>query len=89
MIICIINIDIPCSALQTTIEGGLFGTMLLHHPIIGNQEQLYEQRDKSFRDACCGFNNDIFCNKFIQRRPINNCAGYQPPDIGMIDTQTV
>lgn len=68
--------------MQTTAEGGLFGTMLLHHPAI--EQQQYEQRDRSFRDACCGFNNDLFCNHFIQRRAINNCTGYEPPTIGMI-----
>lgn len=55
--------------------------MLLYHPVLDLQR--YEGRDRDFRDVCCGHNNNMFCNNFIQQRPINDCQGYQPPDIGM------
>ena len=35
--------------------------------------------DAAFRQQCCnilGF--DFYCNLYFQRRPVNNCAGFQP-----------
>ena len=61
------------SDLQTSVDGGMFGTMLID-----------KDSDSSFREICCGFNNDMSCNDFVQRRPINSCTGYQPPKLGKI-----
>ena len=69
-----------CRALQTSVEEGFFGTMLLHHPVLDRDN--YELTDESFRRACCSFGNDMSCNEFVRKRPINDCTGYQPPNIG-------
>lgn len=54
--------------------------MLLHHPVLDKDN--YEFTDASFRDACCSFGSVPSCNEFVQKRPINDCTGYQPPIIG-------
>lgn len=58
-----------------------FGTMLLYHPICESDQ--YEAVDKSFREECC-MSSDLLCGNFIMQRPINDCTGYEPPDIGEI-----
>ena len=54
------------------------GTLLLYHPL--QEPRRYNQTDRFFREACCG-TSDQLCGMYIERRPINNCDGYQPPEV--------
>lgn len=56
--------------------------MLLHHPHL--DETNYNDRDKAFRDKCCGIGFDVYCDKFFEQRIINNCQGYSPPAVGKV-----
>lgn len=69
-------------ALQTSSNNGFAGTMLLHHPL-GDTDN-YMNNDRAFRDACCEIESedDIYCQRFFQRRVINDCRGYVPPFVG-------
>ena len=66
-------------ALHTSPNVGFTGSMLLYHPILSQAQ--YKQRDAEFRRVCCATSQ---CNRYYQRRIVNDCTGYIPPVIGMI-----
>ena len=51
------------------------GSLLLYHPLLNYRE--YKQTDEAFKETCCGAAD--MCDFFYERRPANNCTGYQPP----------
>ena len=68
-------------ALSTSPYEGFAGTMLVHHP--HKDTTNYGDRDKAFRDQCCGIGFDVYCDKFFEERIVNNCEGYSSPAVGM------
>ena len=71
-----------CSNLVTSIEEGMVGTLLLYHPVF--EQRRYIITDRDFREACCGtgeVESLSLCQNYIDRRPINDCSGYQAPAI--------
>ena len=62
-------------ALLTASAGIRGSSMLLHHPTAN--ATAYLERDMTFRKACCGATN--LCDLFFERRPSNDCRGYEPP----------
>ena len=50
-------------------------SLLLYHPRL--YPSLYRRFDKQFRETCCGVAN--LCGLYLERRPPNNCSGYNPP----------
>ena len=57
------------------IEGMFGGSLLLYHPLLNYRE--YKQTDEAFKETCCGAAD--MCGLFYERRPANNCTGYEPP----------
>lgn len=70
------------SALKTSPDEGLAGTMLFYHPSRNDfDRQRYLGRDVEFYTRCC---TDIdLCDMFFERRIINDCQEYAPPAIGI------
>lgn len=62
-------------ALLSSSAGVRGSSMLLHHPTTNATS--YLEGDLAFRKACCGAAN--LCDLFFQRRPSNDCRGYEPP----------
>ena len=58
------------------VTGGLFGGSLLAYSPFNNFIG-YQEKDVEFKEACCGVAN--LCELFYERRPPNNCKGYEPP----------
>ena len=50
-------------------------SLLLYHPRLYPSQ--YRRFDKQFRETCCGVAN--LCGLYQERRPPNNCTGYNPP----------
>ncbi len=53
--------------------------MLLYDPIRYPDD--HQLRDIAFKDSCCSGINS-YCYKYFERRAINTCDNYSPPDVG-------
>ncbi len=58
---------------------GYTGTLLLHHPHY--DKDMYDLRERQFREKCCAI-DDTYCDKYFSQRQINNGEEYEEPAFG-------